>query len=59
MSYLDSIRALNIAEAHYDVTCERCCTDAEISAARAALHRAKAAHCALYGAPRRVEGEWV
>lgn len=59
MSYLDSIRAVNIAQAQYDVTCELCCTEAEIAAALAVLHRAKAAHRALHGAPRRVAGEWV
>lgn len=56
MSYSDSIRQVNIAEALYYLADER---GDLIDAPLAALFKAKAAHRALFGTLTRVNGEWV
>lgn len=59
MTYQQSIRAITIAEAHYNTVCDRSDTDAAVEAALAILWQSKARHRELFGQVRRVGGEWV
>jgi hypothetical protein len=59
MTYAESIRAINIAHAHYYALCERADTDDAIGEALERLWRLKADHKAKYGFLYRMDGEWI
>lgn len=59
MTYQHSIRAINIAQAHYDRFCELAETDDKIGRALEILWRLKAEHKAEFGSLTRIDGEWI
>lgn len=59
MSYTESIRRINTAEANYFRICDLADTDDTLAAALAILNEAKARHRELFGTLRRVDGEWI
>jgi len=58
VNYQSSIRAVNIAQAHYFHAC-KLGDDNRIGKALEILWRIKAEHKAEYGTLTRIQGEWI
>lgn len=58
MTYTQSIRRVNIADAVYRRLCEQTTTDSELAEALERLHKAKAEHREAFGTLRRIDGSW-
>lgn len=59
MTYTESIRAVNAAQTHYFLLCERAETDDAIFEALELLHRRKAEHREQFLTLTRHDGEWI
>lgn len=59
MTYEESIRSINVADALHELAIDRADTPEAIAAYRTALFEVKQQHRETFGTLRRVDGEWV